>query len=548
MTVQYHMAPQSITRVGAGLQLLFSTVCSISDMPSQNGIYNFLGSPFSRYGFEVRMAGDVDDDGYEDLVASWTDPTSNPPYSYCEVRSGRSGLVLLVLEGKGFRAGDVDADGFDDIAAAGDRPGGLSFARVYSGKNGRVIVDMAGPLSTGPSSHPFLPWFSPNGAGDVNGDGNDDILLGARGEGQAGVVKVLSGADWSVLYTVGGKTPGDSFGWAVEPVGDVDNDGRNDFMSGRGPMSMNPAYVRLYSGMTGNTLYEWQPLLQSSGGFGSAFRHAGDLDADGKDDVVIAEWPTTSTGALYAFSGRTGNVLWLSTAPASGGLFPSSVATAGDINADGRDDIIVGSQGGVFASGFVYVLSGRNGNPLAYWYRYDNTEFGFSVDGGKDINGDGVPDACIGSPNFTPAQTPSPAGRVEVISLGPLSLGGTPFTLGLLTGGSQHLALSARAHASAPYWLLGSLSGRRLGLSLGGINLPLNPDAYMLHTLFYPNMAPLSGSFGVLDAKGNAQASFTLPAGLPPALVGLTFDHAYVVLQGWTPVFASNAVPVTIVP
>jgi hypothetical protein len=91
--------------------------------------------------------------------------------------------------------------------------------------------------------------------------------------------------------------------------------------------------------------------------------------------------------------------------------------------------------------------------------------------------------------------------------------------------------LAGSAHAGRPYVVLGSLTGTSPGVTIGSHVLPLVVDAYFLATLSAPNTAPLANSFGRLDAVGNATASFTLPPGLPPALVGLELHHAFAVLS-----------------
>ncbi len=119
-------------------------------------------------------------------------------------------------------------------------------------------------------------------------------------------------------------------------------------------------------------------------------------------------------------------------------------------------------------------------------------------------------------------------------------------------GGTVGFSLDADvANAGNPYLLLGSVSGTSPGTPVGGMLIPLNVDAYTLYTLQSPNAPPLAGSFALLDAQGRATASFTVPPASTPNLVGLTFDHAYVVVAP-TPVplitLASNAVAIQMLP
>ncbi len=113
-------------------------------------------------------------------------------------------------------------------------------------------------------------------------------------------------------------------------------------------------------------------------------------------------------------------------------------------------------------------------------------------------------------------------------------------------GGAQQLTLDAGGtFAGDLYLVMGSLSGTSPGFPVGAHVLPLNPDPYFRFTLLHPNTPPLLSSFGLLDAGGRAAASFSLAAGSDPALVGLTLDHAYAVVDaaGLVVELASNSVP-----
>jgi len=142
------------------------------------------------------------------------------------------------------------------------------------------------------------------------------------------------------------------------------------------------------------------------------------------------------------------------------------------------------------------------------------------------------------------------AGAAWLLDLRPLD--STVVQLPLATGGTQPMALDAGfAHAGETYLVLGTLSGAVPGTPLpGGLLLPLNLDAYTFWTLANPNTPPLSASLGVLDATGHSAPAFTLPPGLDPLLAGLVLHHAAVVIQapGGKKVFASNALPLTLVP
>lgn len=109
----------------------------------------------------------------------------------------------------------------------------------------------------------------------------------------------------------------------------------------------------------------------------------------------------------------------------------------------------------------------------------------------------------------------------------------SPGAISASAGGSQAFALDAPASlAGQAYLLLGSASGTEPGLPIDSVVLPLAPlDPWFAFTLGSPNSPALPGSFGFLDGSGDASASLVIPAGAPASLVGLTFHHAYLVID-----------------
>jgi hypothetical protein len=204
-----------------------------------------------------------------------------------------------------------------------------------------------------------------------------------------------------VLYTLTGTTPGAAFGWAVSELHDVDGDGARELIVGEPFTDGGTTYV--YSGRTGALLY---PLPGASGDQqGYAMADAGDTDGDGVSDVVSGA-PGVGPGHVYLYSGATGDLLHTFEGVAAGDFFGGSVAGAGDVDRDGRADVLVGAPGsdaGGANSGQAYVFSGRTFELIRTLDAGDEGDaFGSGIDGTRDLNRDGVADAIVGARNAGP--------------------------------------------------------------------------------------------------------------------------------------------------
>jgi len=303
-------------------------------------------------------------------------------------------------------AGDVDGDGHDDFIAgayygSGSRPG---YARVYSGRTGKQLYSFKG------SSNNDGFGVSVNAAGDVNGDGYADVIVGAHlddtGGTDAGLAKVFSGKNGSVLYTFKGDGGGDRFGLTANGAGDVNADGYDDlivgaYYTGTGTA---PGYAKVFSGKDGKLLYK---LKGSSNRdyYGVYVAGAGDVNKDGYDDVVIGasfdDTKGTDSGRAQVVSGKDGTVLYNWYGDRSSAYCGRCVDGAGDVNKDGYDDVVVGSyldDANGTDSGTVKVYSGKDGSVLYTWYGDSSDDrLGVHVDGGGDLNNDGYPDIVAGA-------------------------------------------------------------------------------------------------------------------------------------------------------
>jgi len=199
------------------------------------------------FGCSVAGAGDVNRDGFPDFIvgAAGANPGGRTKAGQATVFSGKDGRMLHTFNGSaavdslGFSvagAGDVNKDGFADliVGAHGACPGGRRYAgqaTVFSGKDGSVLHTFDGFVYCD-----YL-GISVDGAGDLNRDGFPDVIVGACGADPggrpgAGQAIVFSGKDGKVLYTLNGAAVADAFGFSVAAAGDVDRDGVPDLAVG----------------------------------------------------------------------------------------------------------------------------------------------------------------------------------------------------------------------------------------------------------------------------------------------------------------------------
>ncbi len=383
-------------------------------------IYTFYGdNVVDGFGHSVSGAGDVNGDGRADVIvgALWDD-NNGPQSGSARVLSGMDGSTLYTFNGDSADerfgwsvsgAGDVNGDGRADLIAGNYRDDDNGWEsgsmRVLSGMDGSTLYTL-----NGDSQGKYL-GYSVSGAGDINGDGRDDLIVGApwdRNNGwQTGSATVLSGMDGSTLYTFNGDNDLDWLGWSVSDAGDVNGDGRPDLIVGA-PRDFffgdRSGSARVLSGMDGSTLYTFN--ADSAGDkFGTSVSGAGDVNGDGRADLIVGAYGDhnngTDSGSARVLSGMDGSTLYTFNGDSEFDRFGISVSGAGDVNGDGRDDLIVGApwddNNGPY-SGSARVLSGIDGSTL-YTFNGDSARDGFgrSVSGAGDVNGDGFADLVVGA-------------------------------------------------------------------------------------------------------------------------------------------------------
>jgi hypothetical protein len=370
---------------------------------------------------------DVDGDGVADLAAA--DPLVPGPNGLARGRvflvSGADGSTVATIDGSAFVSelassctlvGDRDGDGWRDVALA--VPGGLddtspNLVQVVSGRDGHELSRFQTASGMSDQDRQLV------AIGDVDGDGVADLAVacpwGPTGSPPTNVVELHSGADDSLITTLvppvgspsrlaaaadGNGTPllavstldslagsnvlvydltsdgvvttyagNGSFDLAC--VGDVNGDGVVDWVV-RDPRHGLGGAVNVFAGgASPKTL--WSVVGTASNPVTGA-ASAGDLDGDGLDDVLVAFTEDSSeTGKVTAFSGQSGAKLFELKGSQTFEGFGSSLAPLGDVNRDGVADFAIGARtyGGLPGDGALFVYSGKT---VSLLHRFDNAD------------------------------------------------------------------------------------------------------------------------------------------------------------------------------
>lgn len=309
--------------------------------------------------------------------------------------------------------GDVNGDGVTDLLVGapfqilgGNLNQGRAF--VFSGANRSLLVTLDHPAPQGLA----LFGSAVAGAGDVNRDGRADLLVGAPGQREGGRADqgqayVLSGADGRLLLTFDNPIPQAeaAFGAAVAGAGDVNGDGAPDLLVGAPEQdvgsSSNGGQAFVFSGADGRLLLTLDDPSFNCCGFGRPLAGAGDVNGDGAPDLLVGD----DFQGVHVFSGADGSVLRTLDRPPGAGSFGEALAGIGDVNGDGSPDLVVGAPGtsaaGELQQGRAFVFSGADASLLRTLdlpIPNSGAQLGSAVAGAGDVNGDGVPDLLVGAP------------------------------------------------------------------------------------------------------------------------------------------------------
>jgi len=389
------------------------------------------------FGVSVASAGDMNGDGFDDvIVGAYSNDAGGADAGRAHVYHGgpaADAVPDLTLTGAAAgdffgvsvaSAGDVNGDGFDDVIV------GAFLSDAGGGNSGAAYVYYGGPADStsdlsliGEAAGDLL-GASVASAGDIDGDGYADLIVGAPGNdaggnsaGRAYVYRGGPGADALPDLTLTGEAAGDFFGISVASAGDVNGDGFDDVIAGAyfndaGGADAGRAYV-YYGGPGGDAVPDLVLTGEAAGDFfGVSVASAGDVNGDGFGDVIVGAYLSDAGGvdagrAYVYYGGPVPDAVpdLTFTGAAADDNFGVSVASAGDMNGDGRGDLMVGAAqndaGGTDAGRAYLYFGGRADGAvpdLTFTGAAADDNFGVSVASAGDVNGDGFADLVVGAP------------------------------------------------------------------------------------------------------------------------------------------------------
>ncbi|SDG58856.1 Por secretion system C-terminal sorting domain-containing protein [Dyadobacter soli] len=401
---------------------------------------------FSKMGNSVASAGDINGDGYSDVIVGANQYSNGEDYegaafiyqgSATGIRTTASAMLELnqVNADVGVSvasAGDVNGDGYSDIIVSasnydnGETDEGAAF--VYHGGATGISTTAAAIVESNQVSAQL--GVSVASAGDVNGDGYSDVIVGAvyydNGETDEGVAFIYHGSATGISTTaaaiVESNQAGAQLGISVASAGDVNGDGYSDVIVGavfydNGETNEGAAFV-YYGSATGISTMAAAMLEsnQANAQLGESVASAGDVNGDGYSDVIVGAHFYSNgqerEGAIFIYHGSASGIDNTAAAVIESNQEDArlgySVAGEADVNGDGYSDVIVGApyyDMGQNSEGAAFIYHGSaTGIITTFAAAVDNNQpgarMGFAVAGAGDVNGDGYSDVIVGAPGY----------------------------------------------------------------------------------------------------------------------------------------------------
>jgi hypothetical protein len=410
----------------AGTAYLFLGSDSETDIDTESftsgssGMKILGASAGDNLGFSVGAAGDINDDGFDDCLVG-------APNAGVMFR-GNAGIVYAIFG----RAGP-----YTDLLLSAFTAGNLGF-KIVGDASGTHLGECSTCLR--------------GALGDVNGDGIDDFAIGSPnsaflGREEAGVVYIIYGKPSDAPVTnydladdlgssgtrVGGETAGDHLGSSLSGIGDVNGDGNNDLLIGcpdcdaLGRTDAGVTFLLFSTSGTDLADCDGTTCVRIVGGaegdhLGQSTCACGDFNGDGIADIVLGA-PGTDVDGVGADAGcvhviygsdtmtstfdtatqTTADAGFMICGPTAGAMLGTAVSSAGDVNGDGIDDLLIGAGGN---NGGAFVVPGLSGarddvdlrtelNICIIIAPTEDSKLGLVLDGGADVTGDGNPDMLL---------------------------------------------------------------------------------------------------------------------------------------------------------
>jgi hypothetical protein len=425
------------------------------------------GEAGNRLGFSVASIGDMNGDGYADFIsgaigADGGDGGANiyfgGPALDAEPDLQLFGSLLEQLGTSVDGAGDVNGDGYDDVIIGGPKnpTGGADTGRALIYFGGPVPDNISDVTLTGSIAGDNF-GYSVAGAGDMNGDGFDDVIIGVPlGDILAGVDGgraqiFLGGAPMNNVsdLTLSAGVSGERFGDSVAGAGDVNGDGFADVIAGAstndvGFTDAGAAYLYLGGPSLNNTVDLTFNGTAANEGLGESVAGGFDMNHDGFSDVAIgadeADGTATNAGRVTVYFGgiSLNNVADFTVNGTIAGEYMGEEVSAADLNGDGFDDLIAAAKehdGFVGDGGRIYVFFGA-ASPnttvdITLGGSYTSERFGEGLAGVGDLDGDGRDEFVVGADGNDAVGTNS--GRLTIFAT-------YPFRIDKPAGGEQWVA------------------------------------------------------------------------------------------------------------